>query len=126
MKIKITKQEKEIEGTIEEGTVKPFGTSAHIPFKREHLGKAVPVIVPTKPEYIWLLKEFERKKLIDTAKKIIIEENGRLEYHRSKLLEDLSKDKFNLDSLIKVIALLEKKGKEKEIINKVKKLYKFK
>ncbi len=126
MKIKITKQEKEIEGTIKEGFVKPFGTSAHIPFNKEHIGKAVPVIIPTKSEYVWLLKEFERKKLIDVVKKIIIEEDGKLEHYRLELLEDLSKDKFNLDSLIKVIDILEREGKEKEIIRKVKKLYNFK
>ena len=124
MKIKITKQEKEIEGTIEEGAVKPFGTSAHIPFKKEHTGKEVSIIVPTKPKYVWLLKESERKTIINETRKIIIEEDGKLEYHRLKLLEDLEKDSFNLDSLQKILVLLESKGKEKELTKKIRKLYK--
>ena len=125
MKIKIVKQEKEIEGEIIEGRVTPFGTSAHIPFRKEHLGKAVPIIIPTDPKYIWLLKEIERKKIINSAKKIIKEENGKLEHHRLNLLKDLSKSKFNLDSLIKVISILDNQGKERLIVAKIKGLYNF-
>ena len=125
MKIKIVKQEKEIEGEIIEGRVTPFGTSAHIPFRKEHLGKAVPIIIPTDPKYIWLLKELERKKIINSAKKIIKEENGKLEHHRLNLLKDLSKSKFNLDSLIKVISILDNQGKERLIVAKIKGLYNF-
>ena len=125
MKIKITKQEKEIEGTIKEGFVKPSGTSAHIPFGRKHLGKVVPVIVPSEPEYIWLLKESERKKIINEARKIILEEDGKLEHHRLKALEDLEKKRFNLFSLLKIVALLESKNKEKDITIKIRKLYSF-
>ncbi len=125
MKIKITKQEKEIEGSIEEGVVKPFGTSAHIPFSRKHLGKAVPVIVPSEPQYIWLLKESERKRIILEARKIILEEDGKLEPYRLKLLEDIEKKRFNLPSLLKIIVLLENKNKEKEITIRIRNLYKF-
>ena len=124
MKIKIVKQEKEIEGEIIEGRVTPFGTSAHIPFRKEHLGKAVPVIIPTEPKYIWLLKEIERKKIINSAKKIIKEENGKLEHHRLKLLEELEGKTFDLDSLQKILILLENKGKLKELIKKITKSYK--
>lgn len=123
MKIKITKQEKEIEGSIEEGFVKPFGTSAHIPFSRKHLGKAIPIIIPTEPKYIWLLKESEKRRLINEAKKIIIEEDGKLEFHRLKLLEDLEETRFDLLSLLKIVTLLENRGREKEITRKIRKLY---
>ena len=124
MQIKIIKQEKEIEGTLEEGSVKPIGTSAHIPFSKKHLGKIVPVIIPNKPKYFWLLKESEKKKIISEARKIIIEEDGKLEHFRLGLLEDLEEDKFNLISLLKIISILESKNKEKDITTKIRKLYK--
>lgn len=123
MKIKITKDQKELEGEIEDGNVTPFGNSAHIPFSKKHLAKKVLVIVPSKPQYIWLLEVSERKRLINAASKIIKQENGKLEHHREELINDLSNDNFDLDSLIKIVSLLESKGKEKEIIVKVKKMY---
>ena len=124
MKIKITKEEKEIEGSLEEGYVKPIGTSAHIPFSKKHLGKIVPVIVPKNPKYFWLLNESEKKTIISEARKIIIEENGKLEHFRLGLLEDIEGNKFDLISLLKIISILESKEKEKEITGKVRKLYK--
>ena len=124
MKIKITKEEKVIEGTVYGGaSVKPFGTSAHIPFKKEHTGKEVSVIVPTEPKYVWLLKDSEKKRIINETRKIIIEEVGELEHHRLNLLEDLKQNTFDLDSLLKIISLLETKGKEKELTKKIRKLY---
>ncbi len=124
MKIRITKQEKEIEGSLEEGFVKPIGTSAHIPFSKKHLGKIVPVIVPKKPKYFWLIKESEKKKIISEARKIIIEEDGKLEHFRLGLLEDLEGNNFDLISLLKIVSILENKEKEKEITKKIRKLYK--
>lgn len=123
MKIKITKQEKEIEGSIQEGFVKPFGTSAHIPFGKKHLGKILPIIIPEEPKCFWLLKEFEKDKIIDEAREIIMEENGKLEHFRLELLEDLEGDQFDLLSLSKIVSLLESKNKEKEITIKLRKLY---
>ena len=110
MKIKITKQEKEIEGSIVEGVVKPFGTSAHIPFSKKHMGKVVPVIVPSESKYVWLLKESEKKRIIDVVKEIIIKENGKLEFHRLNLIKDLETNNFDLDSLMKIINLLLKRN----------------
>ena len=123
MKIRITKEEKEIEGTIEEGAVKPFGTSAHILISKKHLGKVVPVIIPIEPKYIWLLNESEKKKIMSEARKIIVEENGQLEFHRLSMLKDLERRTFDLDSLQKILILLESKGKEKELTKKIRKLY---
>ena len=123
MKIKITKDQRELEGEIEEGNVTPFGNSAHIPFSKKHLAKRVSVIIPSKPQYIWLLKGLERKKLISAASKIIKQENGKLEHHREELINDLSNEGFDLDSLIKIVSLLESKGKEREIVKKIKSIY---
>ncbi|KKL90758.1 hypothetical protein LCGC14_1901470 [marine sediment metagenome] len=123
MKIKITKDQKEIEGEIEDGKVTLFGNSAHIPFSKKHLAKKVLIIVPSKPKYIWLLKESEKRELISVASKIIEQENGKLEHHREELINDLSNDNFDLDSLIKIVSLLESKGKEKELVKKIKGIY---
>jgi len=122
-KIKITKEEKELEGKIEEGDVKPFGNSAHIPFSKKHTGKKVNVIVPSHPHYIWLLTPSEKQKIIRITKKIIIKEDGKLEHYRLNLLDEISKEKFNIEALIKIVYILEKNNKEKQLIKKIKKLY---
>lgn len=123
MKIKVTKQEKEFEGEITEGKVTPFGTSAHISFSKKHTGKIVSIILPTKTEGFWLLTPNEKDRLIKTAKDIIEENNGNLRHYRLELLEDLSKERFNFDSLKKIVSIVESEGKEKRIIEKLNKLY---
>ena len=122
MKIKITKQEKEIEGSIEKGVVKPFGTSAHIPFKKKHTGKLVDVVVPEKPEYTWLISKIERDTLLKIAKKNIQVENGKLEHYRLQLISDLEQESFNLDSLIKILDFIP----NKKLVSKIKSLYNLK
>lgn len=123
--IKIIKDEKELEGEIQEGNVTLFGNSAHIPFSKKHLAKKISVIIPSKPKYIWLLKQSEKRKIINASVKIIKKENGKLEHYRQELIRDFSNDCFNLDSLIKIVYLLESKQIEKKIIKKIKKLYNF-
>jgi putative transposon-encoded protein len=122
-KIKITKEEKELEGEIEKGKVTIFGNSAHIPFSKKHLAKKVSVIIPSNPRYIWLLTESEKRKLINIASKVVKKENGKLEHYRQGLIKDLSDESFNLDSLIKIISLLELKEKEIKLVKRIKKLY---
>ncbi len=124
MKIKITEKQKEFEGVVIEGKVTPFGTSSHIPFRKEHTGKIVNVIVPGEPVYIWLISKIEKDKLLKTAKKIISKENGKLEHYRKLLIDDLEDgDRFSISSLIKVIRLLEEYKLEKLLIKKIKKIY---
>lgn len=123
MKIKITKQDKEIEGSIETGFVRPFGTSAHIPIGKKHLGKILPIIIPETPQYSWLLKDFEKDKMIDDAREIIIEKNGELEHFRLGLLEDLQGEQFDLSSLMKITSILEDENEDNEITKKIRKLY---
>lgn len=123
MKIKITKQDKEIEGSLEEGFVRPFGTSAHIPFSKKHLGKVLPIIIPETPQYSWLLKDFEKDQMIDDAKEIILEKNGELEHLRLGLLEDLQGDQFDLSSLMKITSILEDENEDDEIAKKIRNLY---
>ncbi len=118
-KIKIIDKEVEIEGKVEKGKVTPFGTSAHIPFKKKHTGKLVDVVVPEKTKYIWLINTKERTALLKAAIKNINEENGRLEHYRLGLIEDLENDEFNIDSLIKILEFVN----DKKLIEKIKSLY---
>ena len=99
-----------------------FVSDTHVGSKK-HLGKVIPVIIPIEPKYIWLLNESEKKEIISEAKEIIVEENGRLEFHRLSMLKDLERRTFDLDSLQKILILLESKGKEKELTKKIRKLY---
>jgi len=100
------KLSKEQEGKIEKGKVKPFGTSAHIPFKKKHTGRIVDVVIPTKGKYTWLINLEERKSLFKSAKKNIEKANGKLEHYRLQLIDDLKNEEFGIDSLIKILALI--------------------
>jgi putative transposon-encoded protein/succinate dehydrogenase flavin-adding protein (antitoxin of CptAB toxin-antitoxin module) len=123
VKIRITKDEAELEGVVEKGFVKPFGTSAHIPFRKKHFGKEVFIVVPSEPKYCWLITDQKRKKLISSARRIIQERDGRLEHHYLEYLEDLSKEMFDLQSLIKIVQILEEVDIERELIKEIKILY---
>ena len=68
MKIKITNKDQEIEGKIHQGVVKPFGTSAHIPFRKEHTAKHINIIVPNDATYSWIFSEEELNQFIKESK----------------------------------------------------------
>ncbi|MBT96599.1 MAG: hypothetical protein QF567_01195 [Candidatus Pacearchaeota archaeon] len=123
MKIKITKEEKKLEGEIEKGNVVLSGNLVYIPFKKKHLAKKVSIIVPSNPEYIWLLTKLEKKKLINIASNIIKKENGKLEPHREDLIKEISGKSFDINSLVKIVYLIESNKKEIKLIKKIKKLY---
>jgi putative transposon-encoded protein len=121
-KIKITEKTQEIEGNLKKGNVKPFGTSAHIPFSRSHLGKIVNIIIPFSPKYVWIFDEELREKLIKLSKKNA--ENYKKDVHYFLgCIEDFSKDEFNIDSLIKVIFLLENDKTLKDDLIMIRKSY---
>ena len=122
VKIRITSREIEIEGQIEKGRVTPFGTSAHIPFKKKHTGKVVSIVVSKNGKYIWLLNTQERKVLIESARKNIEKAGGKLRHYRLQLLEDLENKEFSIYSLIKVLRFVD----NKELVNKIKGLYNLK
>jgi len=123
MKIKITEKEKEIQGTIKEGILKPFGSSSHFITNKKHRGKYVNIIIPEKAKYGWLLSEFERDEIIKTCIKIAKQENGKLKKYKIQAIENLRNVKFNLDDLIKTLEILEKSEKHKQIIAKIKEAY---
>ena len=52
MKIGIRLEKEYIEGEVIDSRVKPFGTSAHIPISKKHIGKRVLVIIPDEKELV--------------------------------------------------------------------------
>ena len=56
------------------------------------------------------------------AKKNIQVENGKLEHYRLQLIDDLEHEKFNLDSLIKILDFIP----NKKLVSKIKSLYNLK
>ncbi len=122
-KIKITEKEIKLDGKVEPGRVTPFGTaSAHIPFKKEHTGKIVSVVVPTNTKYTWLISQTDRNLLLSIARKNIQDADGKLEHYRLQLINDLEKEEFNLDSLIKILNFVP----NIRIVSKIKSLYNIK
>ncbi len=121
-KIKITEKEIEIEGRIEKGRVTPFGTSAHIPFKKKHTGKLVNVVIPEKGKYIWLIDAEEKMLLLKSARKNIEKENGKLRHYRIGLINNLENEEFDIDSLIKILEFVS----DKKLVKKIKSLYNLK
>lgn len=122
-KIKVTSKEKEFVGSITEGKVTPFGTSAHISFPKKHTGKIVNVITPANPDYVWVLSDIVKEKVVNACEKIITKEDGRLEKHRLDILRNIQEPRFKLNDLIKVIEILKKSTKHKYLISKIKKVY---
>ncbi len=118
-KIKITDKQIEIEGKIEKGRVTPFGTSAHIPFKKKHTGKSVSVVVPASPKYVWLINKREKITLLKSAKENIEKKDGKLEHYRLGLIDELENDEFNLDALVKILEFV---GNRK-LVRKIVSLY---
>jgi putative transposon-encoded protein len=121
-KIKITEKSKEIEGSLKKGNVKPFGTSAHIPFSKNHLGKIVDVIIPSSPKYVWIFDEKLKEKLIKLARKNADNHQKNRHYFLS-CIEDFSEKEFSLDSLMKVVLLLENDKNLDSYLSKIKKAY---
>lgn len=122
-KVKIVKQEKEIEGDIEEKAVTQFGTSAHIPVSKKHLGKYVDIVIPSEPKYHWVLSRSERLEVIKVCTKIVKQENGKLMKHKLQAIENIKAMKFSLNDLMKVAQILGKSDKHKHIVDKIKDLY---
>ena len=126
MKIKITNKEKIIEGSLKTGYVKPFGTSGHIPFSREHLGKKVNVIVPTDADYIWVLNEKVKDEFIKAVKKEIAEQGGKLAFYRKSTIDRIDKGNFKAIDLVKSLDLLGCSDKSKEyktLIDSIERIY---
>ena len=125
MKIKITNKEQEIEGKIEKGVVKPFGTSAHIPFSKQHTAKKVNIIIPTDTTYSWIFSDKELKQFVSEAKKIIEKENGKLAFYKLESLNRIKNSNFQIGDLAVICLILKENHKLKELVKKIEKAIKF-
>jgi len=123
MKIKITKEIKELNGIVVEKVVTPSGNSSHIPFAKQHTGKIVNVVVPDDPKYAWVLTANERDGIVNICKKHLSKrkETKMTFFNRQALMNILMSD-FEKEDLEKVIVLLSDAG-EKKLALKLKTTY---
>jgi len=125
MKIKITNKEQEIEGKIEKAVVKPTGTSAHIPFSKQHMAKHVSVIVPTDATYSWIFSDAELKQFVSEAKKLIEKDGGKLAFHKLECLKRIENSNFQIGDLAKICSILNENHKLGKLVSKIKNAIKF-
>jgi putative transposon-encoded protein len=124
MKIRVTDKVKEIEGQIIERVVTPFGTSAHIPFSKQHVGKIVSVIVPEESEYTWVLSKKELDEVIKASDKVLkSQKESRLTFFKRGCINHLKDKIFSYDDLIKVLGILEESKNYKVLAEKIRKTY---
>lgn len=124
-KIKIIEKAYELKGSLKKGNVTPFGTSAHIPFSKEHIGKIVNVIIPDEPLYIWVFDKNFKSKLCNLAKNKIEKDFIKDRHYFLECVEDFSKKEFNINSIIKVIYVLEDNKTLKKELSLIKNTYKL-
>ena len=122
MKIKVTKEIQEYNGTVEEKVATPFGTSAHINVGKKHTGKIMGVISPSNPQYKWVLPSEDLKQVVKECTKIIKAENGKFEHYREQLVKNIQ-DKFSIGDLAKVVDILKKDKKNASLVKKIKQTY---
>ena len=119
MKIKIISKEKEYEGSVEEKVATPFGNSAHINVGRKHSGKYLSVIIPSKPEYSWVLSEADLSLVVKECREILKNDNGELKHYKQEALKNVQSKRFSLNDLEWVLKIL----KNKPLIKKIKFVY---
>ena len=122
-KIKVISKEEEIEGTVEQKNVTPFGTSAHIVVPKKHTGKVVKIVIPNEPQYSWILTDGEKKEMIKVCTRIAKHKNGKLVKYKLEAIENIKTIRFDLDDLLKVIEMLKKSKNHKHLVIKLKTLY---
>jgi len=123
-KIKITSKEKEYEGSVEEKVVTPFGNSAHINVGRKHSGKFLPIIIPAKPEYAWVLPEADLKEAVKRCKELSNKNpNGREEHYELGIIDNIQEKRFSLEDLKRIIAILGQDFKNTPLVKRIKSAY---
>ena len=123
MKIKVTKEVKELQGSIIEKVATPFGNSAHINVGKKHTGKFLSIIEPENPEYAWVLSKEDLKKTIALCNKVLDTEDNKLTQVKRNRVNDLKDRRFEVGSLYTVIGLLEKVKGENPLLKLIKKTY---
>lgn len=120
-KIKITQKEQEIEGKLVSGEVKPFGTSAHIPFRKEHTGKVINVVIPNDPQYVWVFDKNALTRLCNEALKHVTD--GKTAFIQRSTIENVRSGKFMLHELEKTMELVKSSNTLKKDIQRIKASY---
>lgn len=122
MKIRVTSQEDEIEGDFEIGYVSPSGNSAHIPIKREHLGKIVKVVIPSESAYFWFLGEEAFRKTVSTARAILSQAPiDRMTQYKVEALRNIQQTEFTFQDIKMVWDII--RDKEPKLAKKIQKGY---
>jgi len=127
MKVKITKELKEIEGEVVEKAVTPFGTSAHIPFAKQHTGKIVDVVVPKEPRYVWVLSRKDLNEVIKSCEKVLKSKpESKTTFLEKESIENIKDKTFSYSDLAKVLSILNKDKKNNKFVRKISDCYGFK
>lgn len=121
MKIKITSQDRELQGKLEKGIVKPFGTSAHIPFSKKHMGKKINVIVSDSDRLSWVLSEQEREKSVLQFKNIVENKHPKMKFYHLGIIKRIRENDFTLNELDIFTGILEEKNPK--LAKKINKIY---
>ena len=122
MKIKITKEIKEYQGTVTEKVVTPFGNSAHINVGKKNTGKIMPLINLTTPEYKWVLSSKDLKKVTQECKRLLKSDTSKLKHYKKGAVENLQ-DRFMLEDLRKVLDILKEDKANNQLIKSIKSTY---
>jgi len=123
-KIKITKEIKELDGTVIEKSVTPFGTSAHIAFGKQHTGKIVDVVIPTEPEYTWILSLADLNSIVNACNKVLDKQGeNKLTFFRRENIKNIQSKRFSFEDLQKVLEILKEDKKNSVLAEKFKKSY---
>ena len=123
-KIKITSKEKEYEGSVEEKVVTPFGNSAHINVGRKHSGKVIPIIIPAKPEYAWVLPEADLKEAVKRCKEMLKKSGeSRFNFNKAEAIDNIQEKRFSLEDITWIVSLLCDDLKNISLAKKIKSAY---
>ena len=122
MKIKITKEIKEYEGTVAEKVATPFGNSAHINVGKKHTGKVMSVIDPSNPKYKWVLPSKDLKKVTQECRRLLKSDTGKFGHLKEGSVKNLQ-DRFTLKDLSKVIDILKRNKVNNPLIKTIKSTY---
>jgi putative transposon-encoded protein len=123
-KIRVSKGVREVEGSIREAVVKPFGTSGHIVVARKDIGKVVSVIIPEETEMSWVLSEEDKQTLLTRCKEAIKKKDDRAKRHYQDAVDSFKSKRFSIEDFMNIIGLLETEpAKNKELLEKIANVY---
>jgi len=123
-KIRVSKGVREVEGSVKEAVVKPFGTSGHIVLSRNDIGKVVSVIIPEEAEMSWVLSDKDKELTIERCREAVKKTDDKIRRHYQDAIDSFRNKKFSIEDFMKIIGLLEKEPeKNKELIENIENVY---